>query len=140
MPNVTTPPSSMTKQDIVRYWIMTAEDDWRTVQNLFDKEDYVKALFFGHLYLEKLLKAIIVQRTETHAPYGHSLHTLAQKAGLTLTSDQLVLLRRVTDYNIEGRYPDWKLEFKKKCTREFCQGELKAIEDFGQWLRTMLKP
>jgi hypothetical protein len=89
--------------------------------------------------LEKLLKAIIVQQSGTHAPYGHSLHTLAQRANLRLTTDQLVLLRRVTDYNIEARYPDWKLEFKKKCTREFCQGELEQIENFGQWLMTMLK-
>ena len=138
MPN-STPPDSMTPQEIAQYWIVTAEDDWHSVQNLFNIQDYVKALFFGHLYLEKLLKVIIVQRSQAHAPYGHSLHTLAQKAGLTLTSDQLVLLRRVTDYNIEGRYPDWKLEFKKKCTREFCQAELKQIENFGQWLRTMLK-
>lgn len=140
MPNSTTPPDSMTPQEIVQYWITTAEDDWHSVQNLFEKEDYVKALFFGHLYLEKLLKAIIVQHSGAHAPYGHSLHALAGKANLTLTTDQLVLLRRVTDYNIEARYPDWKLEFKKKCTREFCQAELKVIENFGQWLRTMLKP
>ncbi|MBM3127419.1 MAG: HEPN domain-containing protein [Chloroflexi bacterium] len=140
MPNVTTPPTSMTPQEIVQYWITTAEDDWRSVQNLFDKEDYVKALFFGHLYLEKLLKALIVRQIGLHAPYGHALHSLAEKAQLTLTPDQIVFLRRVTDYNIEARYPDWKLEFKKRCTREFCQSELKAIENFGQWLRTMLKP
>lgn len=135
----TTTPNSMTPQEIVEYWITTAHDDWHSVQNLFDKQDYVKALFFGHLYLEKLLKAIIVQQSGTHAPYGHSLHTLAQRANLRLTTDQLVLLRRVTDYNIEARYPDWKLEFKKKCTREFCQGELEQIENLGQWLMTMLK-
>lgn len=138
MPN-SNPPASMTPQEIIQYWVTTAEDDWHSVQNLFDKEDYVKALFFGHLYLEKLLKAIIVQQSRAHAPYGHSLHTLAQKANLRLTSDQLVLLRRVTDYNIEARYPDWKLEFKQKCTREFCQTELKAIENLGQWLRTTHK-
>jgi HEPN domain-containing protein len=130
----------MTPQEIVQYWITTAEDDWQSVQNLFDKQDYVKALFFGHLYLEKLLKALIVQISRAHAPYGHTLNTLAEKAKLTLNPDQTVLLRRVTDYNIQARYPDWKLEFKKRCTREFCQGELKQIENLGQWLRTMLKP
>ena len=140
MPNVTTPPASMTPQEIVQYWITTAEDDWQSVQNLFDKQDYVKSLFFGHLFLEKLFKALVVQQSGLHAPYGHALHTLAEKAQLSLTSDQVVFLRRVTDYNIEARYPDWKLEFKKKCTREFCQAELKAIENFGQWLQTMLKP
>jgi HEPN domain-containing protein len=130
----------METNEIVLYWITTAEDDWHTVQNLFDKHDYVKALFFGHLYLEKLLKALIVQHTGAHAPYGHALNTLAEKANLTLTPNREVFLRRITDYNIAARYPDWKLEFKKKCTREFCQNELKAIEDFGQWLQTMLKP
>jgi HEPN domain-containing protein len=139
MPNATTSSGSMTPQEIVQYWITTAEDDWRTVQNLFDKEDYVKALFFRHLYLEKLLKALIVQQSGVHAPYIHALHVLAEKARLRLTPDQLVFLRRVTDYNLEARYPDWKLEFKKRCTREFCRSELDQIENFGQWLLTQLK-
>jgi hypothetical protein len=42
---------------VVRYGLETAEDDWPVAEHLFASGDYHYALFFGHLYLEKLLKA-----------------------------------------------------------------------------------
>ena len=42
---------------VVRYWLETAEDDWPVAEHPFASGDYRYALFFGHLYLEKLLKA-----------------------------------------------------------------------------------
>lgn len=140
MPNATTPPSSMTKQDIVRYWVKSAKSDWKTVRHLFDQRDYVHALFFAHLYLEKLLKALVVQNTEIRSPYGHNLRLFAQKANLPLDAEQALFLDRVTEYNIAGRYDDWLFAFKKRCTRRFCQSELKEIERFGKWLLEMLQP
>ncbi len=118
---------------------MNANDAWRSTRHLFQSRDYVHALFFAHLYLESLLKAMIVQNTQAHAPYGHGLRALADKAGLVLMPDQILFLNRVTEYNTRGRYADWKLEFKKRCTRRFCQGELKEIEGFGKWLRKQIK-
>ena len=130
----------MTPQEMVSYWHKSAADDWKTVRNLFAKRDYVKALFFGHLYLEKLLKALVVHETQAPAPFGHRLSILAEKAKLSLSAKQVALLDRVTEYNISTRYPDWQFEFKKKCTKRFCELELAEIEEFGKWLRKMIKP
>jgi len=130
----------MEPREIVQHWITSARESWHTTQSLFDKEEYVSALFFAHLFLEKLLKGLIVQETGNHAPHGHTLGTLAKKAGLSLSPDQELFLERVTAYNIATRYEDWKFEFKKRCTREFCENEMKEIEGFGQWLQTLFKP
>lgn len=54
----------LNKQPAVHYWITSAEDDWRVAQHLFDKGDYSYSLFFGHLTIEKYLKAIYVDRVE----------------------------------------------------------------------------
>lgn len=140
MPNTTTPPVSMTQKEIVQHWIKSAKSDWKTVRHLFDQRDYIHVLFFAHLHLEKLLKALIVQNTETRSPYGHRLRALAQQANLPLTNEQLVLLERVTEYNIAGRYDDWRFEFRKQCTRTFCENELKEIVRFSKWLSKILKP
>jgi len=129
----------MEPKEIAQYWVTSAKDDRKAAQNLFDKRDYVHALFFAHLYLEKLLKALIVQRIQAHAPYGHGLRALAEKADLQLAPDQILLLERVTEYNIRGRYDDWKFEFKKRCTRQFCQSELQQVERFGKWLRKKIR-
>lgn len=124
---------------MIAYWNKSASDDWRTTHHLFDKRDYVESLFFAHLYIEKLLKALAVKRTRSTAPWGHKLVKLAQEAGLELTSEQSEFLERVSQYNIRTRYPDWQFEFRKLCTRKYCSAELHEIERFSKWLRQILK-
>ena len=128
----------MNSKELIQYWTTSAADDWHTTQSLYEKQEYVSALFFAHLYLEKLLKALIVQQTQEHAPYGHSLPKLSEKANLSLTRKQSLLLVRMTRYNIETRYPDYKFALKKRATQSFCQTELEQAEAFGKWLRSML--
>ena len=121
---------------VVQYWCATADDDIRAAEHLFESGDYCHALFFGHLYLEKLLKACVVQHTEQHAPLTHNLRILAERAALELSAEQQALLVRVTEYNIRSRYPDWALQFKRLCTRELCQRELRLVKEFGEWTLT----
>lgn len=129
----------MDVEKIVQYWIITADDDLKSIRICFRARDYVKALFWGHLYLEKLLKAVITKQTGKHAPYGHKLPTLARKAKLELTQDQIAFLERVTDYNIKARYPDYLFELKKRATRSFTQNEIAEIERYGKWFKSMLE-
>lgn len=129
----------MSPNDVVRHWVKSAKANWKTTRFLFEKRDYVSALFFAHLYLEKLLKAHVVQHTRIQAPFGHNLRFLADKAGLQLSTDQAVFLDRVTEYNIAGCYDDWLFEFKKRCTRKYCQRDLDEIERIGKWLLRMLQ-
>ena len=77
------------------------------------------SLFFGHLTIEKILKAIYVDKLNGNPPYTHRLVNLAEKISLGLTEEQLELLEIITDFNMEARYPDEKFSFKKKCTRNF---------------------
>ena len=52
------------------------------------KEDYSYALFFGHLAVEKILKAVYVVRKGEHAPYLHNLEKLAALSDIPLTAEQ----------------------------------------------------
>lgn len=129
----------MDADQTVRYWLITANDDLKSIRNSFRAHDYVKALFWGHLYLEKLVKAVIVKKTGKHAPYGHDLPTLAEKAKFELTEEQIELLKRVSDYNIKARYPDYEFALKKRATHQFTEIEIKEIERFGRWLKSVLE-
>ena len=102
----------MSKKETVKYWIESAKEDWKVAQHLYDKKDYAYALFFCHLTIEKILKAIYTEQIEKIAPYTHSLVYLAEKTKLNLTEKQLELLEIITDFNIEARYPDEKFLFK----------------------------
>ena len=44
----------ITKKDKVKYWLKTADQDWKVANHLFEKQDYSYALFFGHLTIEKM--------------------------------------------------------------------------------------
>ena len=124
----------MDKQEKINYWIKSAENDWRVAGHLFEKEDYPYALFFGHLTIEKLLKAIYVNKFDEPPPYTHRLTYLAEKIELEISTERQELLEIITDFNLESRYPDEKFSFHKKCNKEFTQTNLKKIEEIREWL------
>ena len=123
----------------VKYWLDSAEDDWKVAKHLFEKDDYSYSLFFGHLVIEKILKAVYVDRLEDNPPFTHRLVYLAEKASLELTEDKLRILETVTDFNLEARYPDEKFSFKRKCTKKFTQKYLNEIEVTKKWLVKQIK-
>jgi len=129
----------MNIKNVTQYWLIAAEDDWKVATHLFEKGDYTYALFFGHLYLEKLLKALTVQNTKTSAPISHNLLYLSEKASLLLSLEQKTIMDRVTGYNLATRYPDQQFRFKKTCTKDFCLRELDYIEEVAQWLKKQIK-
>ena len=128
----------VTKQDKVQYWITAAENDWRVSGHLYEKKDYPYALFFGHMTIEKLLKALYVCSFDDAPPYTHRLAYLAEKTGLKLTPEKLELLEIITDFHVEARYPDEKFSFYKKCTQEFTEHYLKKIEELKVWLHSRI--
>lgn len=116
------------------YWLISAAHDREVAGHLFEKGDYSYALFFGHLTLEKMLKAYFVLTSEGAPPLSHRLVFLAEKSGLALSAKQQELLETVTDFNLEAQYPDEKFSFKKRCTREFTLHYLECIKEMKEWL------
>ena len=105
---------------LIDYWAQAAKDDWETASSIYSKaKEYGAALFFLHLALEKILKARVVQHTQTHAPYSHNLIVLLEKAGITLPQDAIKLLSEINEFNMSGRYPMDRDAFKKRATKEF---------------------
>ena len=122
------------KKEEVKYWLESAQDDWKVAKHLFQRSDYSYSLFFGHLTVEKILKAIYVNRLNDNPPFTHRLVFLAEKASLEMPEEKLRLLETVTDFNLEARYPDEKFSFKKKCTKKFTNKYLKQIGVLKKWL------
>jgi len=48
-----------TKDQHIEFWKEQAEDDWKAVFTLLNGKNYMQALFFTHLVIEKLFKFII---------------------------------------------------------------------------------
>ena len=130
----------MEKKEKVAYWLQSAEDDWEVANHLFEKADYSYSLFFGHLTIEKVLKAIYVESFNENPPYTHRLIHLAEKISLQFSERQLELLETITDFNLEARYPDEKFSFKKRCTKDFAEKYLREIEEMKKWLLEKMQP
>jgi len=118
----------------IKYWIKSAKIDWRVAGHLFKRKDYPYALFFGHLTVEKLLKALYVSKFNEPPPFTHRLVYLAEKIELDVSPEKLEILEIITDFNLEARYPDEKFIFHKKCTKEFTNQNLKKIKEIMEWL------
>lgn len=132
----------MKKEDrkkLIDYWRKTAAHDYDTMQSLFTSKRYDASLFFGHIVLEKILKALAVKTTGEHAPYTHDLLRLAKISQIALSSQDVELLDEVNDFNMEARYPENKMDFYKKCTRGYTKKYFEAIVILYEELCRQLK-
>ena len=128
----------MDKNQIIDFWASEAEESLHVAKHLFEKKDYSYALFFGHLAVEKIIKAVLVKNTNQQVPRSHNLLRLAQEAHMEMTGEQKRTLIRITAFNLESRYPDYKKEFRKKCTLQFTAIELQKIKEDFTWLKSNL--
>ena len=115
-------------KEIIEYWIKTARHDYKTMQSLFESKRYSDSLFYGHIVLEKVLKALVIQKTKEHAKPIHNLLILLQKTDVKLEKDDLEFLTEINKFNIKTRYPDYKLLFYKTCNLKYTESRLKKIK------------
>ena len=72
-------------------------------------------------------------------PKTHNLVKLAHLSHLELDREQRNLLDKVTDFNIQTRYPDYKLDFYKRCTKEYADEYFRQIKGLHAWLKSLIK-
>lgn len=120
--------SGASQKKLIAYWKETAADSYATMEYLYKGKLYADALFFGHLALEKALKGLVVRHTKETAKYTHNLTYLSENSGERFEEKDLKVLDLVNEFNILGRYPDWKIEFHKKCTKTFTDTHLSEIK------------
>ena len=56
-----------------------------------------------------------------------------------IDDEQKFLLDKINDFNIQTRYPDYKLEFYKQCNAEYTNEYLSKIKECYKWLSSLLK-
>ena len=125
-------------ENIESYWMIEADEALNVTDHLFEKKDCSYALFFGHLAVEKILKAFYVDNKKEHAPPIHNLQRIANLSGISLDEDKTEKLILISTFNIEARYPDFKRSFREKCTKEFTLEQIRVIKEIYKWLKAKI--
>lgn len=79
---------SLDVQKQVDHWQTGAKEDWEVAVDLINLGHTRHGLFFAHLALEKMLKALVCCATRDIAPRLHTLLRLAERADLVLSEEQ----------------------------------------------------
>jgi HEPN domain-containing protein len=106
--------------------------------NLYDSKSFGWALFLGHISIEKLLKAYYVRKYQKHAPFTHNLYRLAELCELELSDEYSDWLDKITSFNLNARYEDYKREFYSLCTEDFTTDWIEKIKILRSWIKPML--
>ena len=130
----------MTKEQYIDYWINTAKNDWTTVEALFETKRYLHTLFWAHLVLEKLAKAIWVKNhQENIPPKVHNIVWLLEESNVTLTNEDITFLEVFNRFQLSTRYPDYLRKIEKICTKELTETQLEKVKEIKQCLLKMLQ-
>jgi HEPN domain-containing protein len=91
----------------IEYWQVSAESNIETAAILVASGKYIEGMFFCHLTIEKILKAIVVKQIENVPPRTHDLFQLASIANIEISDSQSDFMQILMKYQLEGRYPEY---------------------------------
>ena len=96
---------NITKQ--IEYWQHSALSNIETAEILVESRKYIEGMFFCHLSVEKILKALVVKETENIPPKTHDLFHLVSIAKIDVLENQSEFMQILMKYQLEGRYPEY---------------------------------
>lgn len=91
----------------IEHWRKGALSNYETAELLIHNDKLIEGLFFCHLAIEKMLKALYVKHHRELAPKIHKLQYLAQESAIELSEEQKDFFGMMMQFQIEGRYPEF---------------------------------
>jgi len=129
----------MTKEQYIDYWIDTANNDWLTVEAMFSADRYLHCLFWAHLVLEKLAKAIWVKNHEDNIPPKvHNIVWLLEESQVEIDSEDKIFLEVFNRFQLSTRYPDYLRRIDRLCTKNLTIEQLDKVKNIRQCLLNKL--
>lgn len=125
----------MNKPQHIEWWKNEAEQNWQTAIYLMNGQQNVFALFTFHLTIEKLLKAHWVKdNIDDYPPRTHDLPNIYNQTELELENGLFDYLSTINEWNIESRYPDYKLKIYKRATNDYIKEHFEKISKLKKCL------
>ena len=124
-----------TKNEHIEFWLTQAEDDWSAVYTLYKGKNYLQALFFAHLVIEKICKALWVKHNEKNVPpRTHNLLHLLSTTPITLDDEKSEFMLKLNRFQLEGRYPEYLTKMHNICNETFTKATIEETQKLRRWL------
>ncbi len=129
----------MTKHDHILHWMNGADENWQEVGRMFAAATYVPCLFWAHLAIEKLAKALWVKDNAGNTPpFTHNISKLLADTTLVLTPTQASFIQQLNTFQLEGRYESYTANLRQLATQSFTQSVLQDVTDLRLCLLNQL--
>lgn len=126
-------------QDDIQRWIDLSVYDLDTAAAMWRSGRYLYVLFCCQQAVEKRLKGLVVQTTQSMPPKTHDLLRLVSLAGVELREEQELFLRKLANYYIATRYPEEVANLATQVTKELARDYLLSTKEILKWLDSLLK-
>lgn len=124
-----------TKKEHIDFWLTQAEDDWTAVDTLLKGRNYLQSLFFAHLVIEKISKALWIKHNEGNVPpRTHNLIHLLSTTPVELNDDKSEFMLSLNRFHLEGRYPDYLTKMHSICNESFTNKMIAETNKLRLWL------
>ncbi|MCF8239785.1 MAG: HEPN domain-containing protein [Melioribacteraceae bacterium] len=96
--------------------------------------------FYWSFGFRETIKSDLCKKNESKIPPKlHNLVRLAKLALIEIDEERIVLLDKINDFNLEVRYPEYKNELYKTCTKQFAEENKNHIKELYKWLKSRIK-
>lgn len=125
-----------TKEEHIKYWLDQSEDDWEAVDALLKGKKYIQSLFFAHLVIEKICKALWIKHNQENIPpKTHNLNFILSQTQVILSDKQKEFLLTLNRFQLEGRYPEYITKLHQICDEKFTSEILAQTKEIKLWLQ-----
>jgi HEPN domain-containing protein len=122
-----------------KIWAQKARYDLETAESMLREGRFIYVLFCCQQSIEKILKALLADKTSEMPPRIHNLPRLVEFLKLDLPSARAQFLGELSDYYIQSRYPD-EIELEGELiTKEQAVAVLDNTKEAFLWLSSLLR-
>lgn len=107
---------------------------------MYHANHFAQSLFWAHLALEKLTKALWIKKNEGNTPpFVHNLLRLITQTDEYFSEEQLQFINEMNTFQIKGHYPDYAESLEKTISKEICEEYLTETKKMIVCLREKLQ-
>ena len=120
----------MTKEEHIQFWSKQVDADFDCANVLYLAGHFAQSLFWAHLVLEKLSKALWIKANEGNTPpFVHNLLRLITLSNAAFTEEQLLFFNEMNMFQTKGRYPDYAENLEEIITKDICEEYLNKTKE-----------